>query len=301
MGNRITDLQQHLEWLERQLGTPNNVHDMKETQMELNCWNEKQDAMWLQRSRINWYQVGDRNTGFFHAKALARKLKYHIEGLLNKNDCWHEDEEKIGELVVNYYEKLFSTTHPTEFSELLQALQPKVTVEMNRMLGKVFTEDEVRRAKKQMYPLKAPGPDSMPPLFYQHFWPNIGEVVTKTILDFLNNGLSPPNFNETHIVLIPKIKEPKRVSDYRPISLCNMVFRITSKVIANRLKKILPSIISDTQSAFVHGSLITDNVLVAFEAMHHIIQKRSGQKGEIALKLDMSTTYDRVEWVCLEK
>ena len=114
------------------------------------------------------------------------------------------------------------------------------------MLGKVFTEDEMRRAMKQMYPLKAPGPDGMPPLFYQHFWPNIDEVVTKTILDFLNNGLSPPNFNETHIVLIPKIKEPKRVSDYRPISLCNVVFRITSKVIANRLKKILPSIISDT-------------------------------------------------------
>ena len=67
---------------------------------------------------------------------------------------------------MNYYEKLFSTTHPTEFSELLQALQPKVIVEMNRMLGKFFTEDEVRQAMKQMYPLKALGPDGMPPLFY---------------------------------------------------------------------------------------------------------------------------------------
>ncbi|KAK9990735.1 hypothetical protein SO802_025720 [Lithocarpus litseifolius] len=174
-------------------------------------------------------------------------------------------------------------------------------MEMNRMLGKAFTEDEVRIAMKQMYPLKAPGPDGMPPLFYQHFWLNIGEVVTKTILDFLNNGLSPPNFNETHIVLIPKINEPKRLSEYRPISLCNVVFRITSKVIANRLKKILPSIISDTQSTFVHGRLITDNILVAFKAMHHINQKRSGKKGEMALKLDMSKAYDRVEWVCLEK
>jgi len=202
---------------------------------------------------------------------------------------------------VNYYEKLFSTTHPTKFSELLQALQPKVTVEMNRMLEKVFTEDEVRKVKKQMYPLKAPGPNGMPPLFYQHFWPNIGEVVTKTILDFLNNGLSPPNFNEMPIVLIPQIKEPKRVSDYRSISLCNVVFRITSKVTANRLKKILPFIISDTQSAFVHGRLITDNVLVTFEAMHRINQKRSRKKGEMAQKLDMSKAYDRVKWVCPEK
>ena len=101
-------------------------------------------------------------------------------------------------------------------------------------------------ALKQTHPLKALGLDGMPPLFYQQFWPIVGDVVTKTILDFLNYDLYPPNFNETHIVLIPKVKEPKRVTDFRPISLCNVVFRITSKVIANRLKKILPSIISDT-------------------------------------------------------
>ena len=104
-------------------------------------------------------------------------------------------------------------------------------------------------------------------------------MVTQTILDFLNLGLSPLNFNETHIVLIPKVKEPKRVIDYRPISLCNLVFKLAPKVIANRLKKFLPSIISDTHSAFVHGRLIVDNVLVTFEAMHHIIQKNGAGGG----------------------
>ena len=86
----------------------------------------------------------------------------------------------------------------------------------------------------------------MPPLFYQHFWPKIGEVVARTILDFLNFGLTSPNFNETYIVLIPKVKEPKKVTDYRPISLCNVMLRIVSKAIANRMKKFLSSIISDT-------------------------------------------------------
>ena len=71
-------------------------------------------------------------------------------------------------------------------------------------------------------------------------------MVTKTVLDYLNLGVFPPNFNKTHIVLISKVNEPKRATDYRPISLCNVVYKISSKTIANRLKKILPAIISDT-------------------------------------------------------
>ena len=117
---------------------------------------------------------------------------------------------------------------------------------MNEWLVRPFVEYEVSSALKQMYPLKALGPDRMSPLFFQHFWSTSGAVVTKTVLDFLNSGIFLPNFNETHITLVPKIKEPNKIMDYRPISLCNVVYKITSKAIANRLKQILPSIISDT-------------------------------------------------------
>ena len=147
------------------------------------------------------------------------------------------------------------------------------------MLTREFTGLEVKTALNQMYPLKSPGPDCMPPLFFQHFWPTIGNVVTKTILDFLNPGIYPPNFNDTHIVLIPKVKELKRITNYCPISLCNVVYKLASKTIANRLKKVIPSTISDTQNAFIHGRLITDNVLVAFETMHHINKKKASKRG----------------------
>ena len=213
---------------------------------------------------------------------------------------WQEEEGKVEEIVVGYYRTLFWTNNPIDFTEFFAAIQRKVTPVMNQQLTREYSEQKVKVAQ-QMYPLKAPGPDGMRPLFFQHFWPTCGAVVSKMVLDFLNQGIPPPNFNETHIVLISKIKEPKRVTDYRPISLCNVTYKIVSKVIANRLKKILPSIISETQSAFVHGRLITDNVLVTFETMHHISKKKSGKVGEMALKLDMSKAYDRVEWECLEK
>ena len=94
----------------------------------------------------------------------------------------------------------------------------------------------MEKALKQMHPLTAPGPDGMLPLFYHHFWPTVKFIVIHTVLNFLNHGSAPPKFHDTHIVLIPKIKNPEKVTDYRPISLCNVAYKIASKVVANRMK-----------------------------------------------------------------
>ena len=119
--------------------------------------------------------------------------------------------------------------------------------------------------------------------------------MTSVVLNALNTRVVPELLNSTFISLIPKIKHPKKVSDYRPISLCNVIYKLISKVLVNRLKKFMASAIPKSQSAFLSGRLISDNVLVAFETLHYLKQKTKGKVGHMALKLDMSKAYDRVE------
>ena len=111
----------------------------------------------------------------------------------------------------------------------------------------------------------------------------------------LNSTGDVSAWNKTLITLIPKVRVPKRVQEFRPISLCNVLYRIVSRSITNHFRLVLDDVIGDPQSAFVLGRLITDNVLLGFEAMHWIRQHRGGRTGYAALKLDMSKVYDRVE------
>ena len=123
----------------------------------------------------------------------------------------------------------------------------------------------------------------------------------QVILSSLNSGAILKSINHTFITLIPKVNNLERVFDFRPISLCNVIYKIVSKVIANHLKPMHNSIISEIESAFTTDHLITNNILIAFENLHHMKTNYTGKKGFMALKMDMSKAYDRVEWIFLEK
>ncbi|KAL0449472.1 UNVERIFIED_CONTAM: putative mitochondrial protein [Sesamum latifolium] len=152
-----------------------------------------------------------------------------------------------------------------------------------------------------MAPFKSPGPNGMSPIFYQFYWNFIKSDIISFVLNFLNNRVLDPTINKTQIVLIPKCKNPDRLSQFRPISLCNVIYKVASKTIANRLKPLLDNIISQNQSAFVPGRLISDNILIAFEINHFLRTRYGGNKHHAAIKLDISKAYDKVKWCFLEK
>ena len=125
--------------------------------------------------------------------------------------------------------------------------------------------------------------------------------MTSSILSWLNTSTLPHPVNHTFITLIPKTKNPEYVTQFHPISLCNVLYKIFSKVLANRLKSILPTIVTEHQSAFTKDRLISNNILVAFETLHGLQKYNSDSLGFMALKLDMSKAYDRVEWIFLKE
>ena len=218
---------------------------------------------------------------------------------MDDEGVWQEEPEAVENIILDYFKSIFSSNQPSNFDASLEAMDRRVTSEMNQALLKEFRAEEVWDALKQMHLTKSPAPDSMSPIFYQKYWDIIGPSVSNCILQTLNTGIMPRGINDTYICMIPKTKNPLKITDYRPISLCNVIYKLISKVLANRLKKILHSVINEAQSAFVPGRLIKNNVVVAFETMHSIAKRKKGKVRSMAIKLDMSKAYDHVEWAYL--
>jgi hypothetical protein len=212
---------------------------------------------------------------------------------------WKKQHE-IGKAFANFFQRLYSVGKSIRAENCLHGMEKRVTDNMNTNLVREFTMVEVETALKQMHPLKLPGPDGFSACFYQKAWDMVKVEVCNTVLSFLNFEVFDIGLHVTYIALIPKLKNSICVTDFRPISLCNVIYKLIFKVIANRLKKVLPHVILSNQSAFILWRLITDNVLVAFEAMHTMDERMKGREEYMALKLDMSKAYEREEWNFLE-
>ena len=147
-------------------GQNDRVRELKE---EINILLDREARMWSQRSRTLWLKNGDNNTKFFHCWATKRHRKNKIRGIMDENNTWRVELEKITLVLVNYYREIFSTSRPNPQWPQLEHIPLMITKEMNSALTNTFTAFEVKEALKQMTPLKALGPDGMPPLFFQHF------------------------------------------------------------------------------------------------------------------------------------
>jgi hypothetical protein len=144
-------------------------------------------------------------------------------------------------------------------------------------LAEPVSIEEVRRAVFNMHPWKAPGPDGFPAGFYQRSWDIVGNAVHRFVVSVWQNPSLIADVNQTDICLIPKVTSPENIKQFRPISLCNTSYKIVSKVIVERLKECISSLISPFQTGFVSGRNIHENIIVAKE-MAHTMHRMKGKK-----------------------
>ena len=159
---------------------------------------------------------------------------------------WVGDENRLGGIIEDYFRTIFSSSNPLDFDSILQGIHLAITEEAAELLGHDFHANEVGVALKQMAPFTTPRLDGMSHVFYKSFWHIVGEDVTVVVLKALNTGVVLDSLNSTFIALIPKIKHPKKAFDFRPISLCNVIYKLILKVVVNRLKFFLATAIPES-------------------------------------------------------
>lgn len=162
---------QHLEALNLLHETAEEIQNLRK---EINEDLTREEMMWNQRSRAIWMKCGDRNTSFFHATATQRQRKNRIEGLCDPDGAWCDNQEGIEKIILDYFSEIYSTGQPYIEETTMDAVTQKISPAMNNKLLGEFRAEEVRVALKQMHPTKAPGPDGMPPIFYQKYWDVVG-------------------------------------------------------------------------------------------------------------------------------
>lgn len=255
-----------------------------------------EETYWWQKSRDKWLNRGDKNSKFFHDSVKASRARKYVDKLVNSAGVEVHSEAAKGEVAVAFFTELFKSSNPAPFTQWFRDMTPRVSASMNEELIKPVSPQEIKDAAFSINPTKAPGPDGMSGLFFQKFWATIGDQVIKEVQLFFDKGILPKEWNYTHLCLIPKIPEPTSISDLRPISLCSVVYKIVSKILASRLQLWMPDIISPTQSAFVSERLLSDNITIAHEMVHSIGDASSPASEYMIVKTDMSKAFDRVEW-----
>jgi hypothetical protein len=292
---RIDEFTRSIELIQREEPTEENSNEEAHLLDGLNTWLGRNETLWRQKSRETWLKEGDGNSRFFHISSVVRRRRNTIDAIRGDDGEWIVKVLDIREFVVDKFQDLFAVEDISCLAELENLIPSMVTEDDNLLLCQIPSPREIKNIVFGMQSLKSLGPDGLPPLFYKKYWEVVGISVIKAVRDFFISGKMLKEVNYSFIVLIPKIINPSTINHYRPISLCNTIYKVISKLLIDRLRAIIPNLVSPAQSAFIPGRWIAENQLIVQEILHSF-KKRKVKGGFVAVKLDLQKAYDRVHW-----
>jgi len=264
----------------------NELHDVSANLHSLSrlitsiCW---------QQSRNQWLREGNANTKYFHSMLSSRRRRNAICSVLVNGV---KVEGVHPEAVFNHFAQLFKA-QDVERANISNLHFRTLSVGEEGSLIKPFSEGEVKEAIWDCDSFKSPAPDGVNIGFIKEFWTEVKDDVMRFVSEFHINGKLAKGINATFIVLIPKVDNPPRLNDFQPISLVGNMYKILAKLLANRLRLMLSSVVAETQSAFVKNRQILDGILIANEVVD---EARNLKKDLLLFKVDFEKAYDSVDW-----
>jgi exonuclease III len=242
------------------------MKEEEKLQVQLEQRRKQEEILWRQKSRVQWLKEGEKNTKFFHRTMIHRRHINRITHLENEQGNLIREHTQIEEELNRYYQNLLTETKENRneaITRVTSHIPSLVTPEQNTALMRQITQEEVDQAAKDMPPGKAPGPDGFTTDFFHHCWDIIRKDVWEVVEESRTSGQVLQALNATFLTLIPKEERVTNPKQFRPIALCNVIYKIITKVIANRLKPILPYVISKEQAGYVEGRQIMDSVILS--------------------------------------
>ena len=240
---------------------------VKNERAELDKWHEIDEDIMRQKSKITWIKKGDGNNAYFFANVKERNRINALYKLTSLEGSLLNTEEEIEQEIVNFYKNLLGSAARRLDSVDLDTIRNGSQLSQSQKLEliKPVSRDEIYSALKEMNDVKAPGIDDFNSKFFKAAWSIVKEDVCNGIEEFFETGQMLKAINCTLITLIPKSPDASTVKEYRPIACCTTLYKIISKVLTKRMSKVLTTIISESQSAFVPGKAIQDNIMLAHE------------------------------------
>ena len=255
-----------------------------------------EEIKWLQIYKDREINEGDSNTRYYHARVNGRRRKNRITSLEHEGEPI-EGDAKLMEHIANYYKTLFGQADNSNIN--LDIQNPEgISPQEESDLIKPFSVEEIRDVVFNMEKNKSPGPDGFAVDFYQHFWEMLNTDLKAILDDFHSGKVGLARLNYGIITLVLKVKDARHIQRFRPICLLNVSFKIITKVLMNKLSKVVNPIISPIQTAFVKGRYIMEGVVILHEALNSIQNKK---QSAMLFKVDFEKAYDKIKWPFVHK
>ncbi|XP_074289264.1 uncharacterized protein LOC141614416 [Silene latifolia] len=253
------------------------------------------DSFLSQKAKIQWSIEGDLNTACFHQAIKKRIMMNKVFQINDKDGRLCTEGADIQEGFLDYYQTLLgSHTQTIVVQQHVVTRGPCCTDEHWIILAQPVTLEEVKQSIFSIPNDKSSGPDGYSSQFFKDSWDIVGDEVSAAIINFFDVGRLLTQVNSTIITLIPKLNRPTSVKHFRPISCCNVIYKAISKIMCNRLARVLPDIISKNQGAFVKGRIILENILICRDLVR--LYNRGMVSPRCMFKLDLQKAYDSIEW-----